>query len=247
MGLMRLPPSCTRAARPLDLDWRGYQVDEMESPVTPSPPFLPLWARLRGHGHLWHRTSLPSLENILRDSEIVPNMGQLQPTYGQSQVSYARHLSAVSLFDFDTADEPYIFEHEWKWGMVLTGQLPAGVLIRIRREAVDRANLLLPTEISGGDHRLDTLPKEIRKMHMVIPAVEALHIGPISASAFSGFILTAFKEHGGYLWREVGSDADAFRILSEISAKWNANHERRTAKCHASGEYTLAEILEQAV
>jgi hypothetical protein len=129
---------------------------------------------------------------------------------------------------------------------VLSGHLPAGAaLIRIRREALDRAKLLLPTEILRGDHRLDTLPDEIRKMHMVIPAVEALYIGPISASTFSGFILTAFKEYGGYLWQEVGLDADAFRVLSEISAEWNADHERRTAERHARGEYTLAEMVEQ--
>jgi hypothetical protein len=215
----------------------------MESPITPSPAFLPPWARLRGRGHLWHRTSLQSLEGILRDGEIVPNTGQLQPTSLQSKVSYAWHLNAVSLFDFDTVDESSV--SEYGWGTVFTSELPIVVLIRLRREAPDRAKLLLPTEIRG-DRRLDILPDEIRQKHMVIPAVEALHIGPISASAFSGFILTTFKEYEGYLWREVGPDADAFRVLSKISAEWNADRERRTAERHARGEYTLAEMVEAA-
>lgn len=168
-------------------------------------------------------------------------MGQLHPTYGQSKVSYACHLRAVFLFDFDTADAPDIFEHELKWAGLL-----AGVLIRIRRDALDRAKLLLPTEISLDDHRLDTLPDEIRQGYMAIPGVEALHIGPIPASAFSGFILTAFKEDGGYLWQEVGPDADAFRVLSKISAEWNADHERLTAERHARGEYSWKDVLLRA-
>jgi hypothetical protein len=82
---------------------------------------------------------------------------------------------------------------------------------------------------------------------MRIPDVEALHIGPIPASAFSGFIFTALEDHGGYLWQEVGADADAFRALSEIYAKWNADCERRTAERHARGEYTLTEKIEASL
>lgn len=220
----------------------------MENDPGPCPAFLPLWARLRGHGHLWHRTSLPSLENILRDGEIVPNAGQLRPTYCQSKIGHAWHLGAVSLFDFDTANEEFIFEHHWKWETVLIGQLPsAWVLIRIRREALDSSKLLLPTQVSSGDHRLDALPDEIRRARMFIPTVEALHIGPISALTFSGFALAAFKELRGYLWQEVELASDAFRVLSEIAESWKVDHEREAAERHARGEYTLAEILSAAL
>jgi hypothetical protein len=213
-------------------------------PGEPSPDFLPLWRLLRGHGNLWHRTSLPSLERILDEGIIIPNTGQFVTTYSQSKVSYSRHLGAVSLFDFDTSDEPYIFEHEWKWSTVLTGYLPAGVLIRIRREVLDPTKLLLPSDISGDDPRLSTLPDKIRRAQMVIPAVEALHIGSIPALAFDGFILTAFKSGGGYLLHEVAERVDAFRVLSNISAQWTADHERLIAERHARGEYTLAEMIE---
>jgi hypothetical protein len=186
---------------------------------------------------------LSALESIFRDGKIIPNIGHLPETHGQSKISYGRHLGAVSLFDFDTADEQYILEHELIWGTVLTGRLPAGVLIRIRREALDRTRLLLPTEIPGGEYRLEILPDGIKRTRIIIPAVEALHIGPIPASAFSGSILTA-KEDGEYLWQEVALDTNAFRVLSDISAKWNADHERRTAERHARGEHTWGEIVE---
>jgi hypothetical protein len=210
----------------------------------PSPDFLPLWGLLRGHGHLWHRTSLPSLECILREGAIIPNTGQFATTFPQSKISYSRGLGAVSLFDFDTSDEPYIFDHHWKWITVLAANLPPVVLIRIRRHALDPAKLLLPADISRGDPRLDTLPDEVRRGQMVIPAVEALHIGSIPVSAFDGFILIAFKSGGGYHLHEVAERPDALRVLSDVGAQWTAARERLTEERHARGEYTLAEIIE---
>lgn len=209
----------------------------LQSPFTPNLEFLPLWERLRGHGHLWHRTSLPCLESILHDRKIVPNKGQFPNTYPQSQGSYGRHLGAVSLFDFDSESEPSVLQHVHDFGF-------NGVLIRIQRDALERANLMLPNEISHRDHPIDTLSADIVQGCTFIPAVEALHIGSIPTSAFSGFILIAFNEHGRYLWREVGVDADAFHILSEISVLWNADHKRLTAERHARGEFTLTEVVE---
>jgi hypothetical protein len=216
----------------------------METPDAPNPAFLPLWARLRGHGHLWHRTSRLSLQGILRDGAIVPNLGQLPQAFGQLKVSYSRHLGAVSLFDFDTEDESKIFEHEWEWGTVLIAKLPGGVVIRIQRNALDQTKLLLPTEITCGDPRLAPLSDEIRQMRMVIPAVEALYTDRIPTAAFNGFLMTAFGDTGGYLFREVESDDDAFRILSQISTDWTAAHERRVMERHARGEYTISEMVE---
>jgi hypothetical protein len=167
-------------------------------------------------------------------------------TYSQSKISYSRHLEAVSLFDFDTEDETRIFEHEWKWGTVLMKELPAGVLICIRRTALDRSKLLLPAEISRGDQRIESLPDDIKRMRMVIPAVEALHIGPIPTAAFSAFILAAHDDRGGYLWHEVEASADALHVLSGIDADWNAAQVRRTLERRARGEYTLTETVEAA-
>src|SRR5262249_34947248 len=155
---------------------------------------------------------------------IVPNAGRFPVTHSQSAVSYSRHLGAISLFDFDTSDEKYIFEHEFKWQTVLTERLPAGVLICISREALEPPKLLLPAEISRGDRRLDVLPDEIRRMRMCIPAVEALYLGPISTSKFNSFILTAFDDGGGYRLREVTFDFDALHVLTTTATEWQVQH-----------------------
>jgi hypothetical protein len=97
-----------------------------------------LWTQLRGDEHLWHQTSLPALEVILRDQQIIPNTGQLPVTYPQSRNGYAWHLGAVSLFDFDTSDEQRALEEiEIKWSK------PVEVLIGVQRDVLERDKLLL--------------------------------------------------------------------------------------------------------
>ena len=116
-----------------------------------------------------------------------------------------------------------------------TGTKTALCRSEFRREALDREKLLLPTEITRGDPRLAPLTDEIRQMRMIIPAVEALYIGQICTTAFSGYLLTAFGEMGGYLFQEVDVGADAFRILSQASTELNGDNERHTAERHARG------------
>lgn len=210
------------------------------------PTFATLWGILRSHGYVWHRTTLPSFEAIMRDEQIVPNSGQFPEVFGQSRVSYAWHLNAVSLFDFDTSDEAYIFEHEFKWGSVLTKRFPAGVLIGMRRDALDPGRLLLPADILANDARLDVLPEKIRRGRMVIPAVEALHIGPIPVRTFSRFLLTAFDDEGEIRICERAPGGDVCGEFSEVSAAWNAEHQRLVDERHARGEYSLAERLTEA-
>jgi hypothetical protein len=222
-------------------------IKDADLPTGASLEFLPLWARLRGHGHLWHGTSPESLDAILRDGQITPNIGQFPSTFPQSKVSYSRHMCAISLFDFDTENESLIFDQEFKWGSVLIASLPATkALIRINREALDRTNLLVPIEISQRDRRLDCLPDDVRKMQMYIPCVEALHIGPISTSAFAGLILLA-SENGKYRWEEVGAGLECFRALLAVNEEWVADYERRTAERHARGDYTFAEAVEASI
>jgi hypothetical protein len=95
---------------------------------------LSLWGLLRGRGHLWHRTSVAALDGILRDHEITPNEGQFETTTSQSKASYARRMSAVSLFDFDTASDEHFETHKYNYWC-------GDIFIRIRREALDPAKL----------------------------------------------------------------------------------------------------------
>jgi len=198
----------------------------------PYPEFGPLWARLRGEGHLWHRTSLAAVDAILRDGEIVPNLGQFPNTFGQSSVSYGRHLRAVSIFDFDTENEADALTHVCDFPLV-------GVLICIRRAALDRTKLLLPSQIARGEHPIDTLPDRIKGARMFVPAVEALYLGPIPTSAFGGYILAG----DGSRWHELEANEDVVPALSAIHAEWIADGERLAAARHARGDFTLDEIV----
>lgn len=213
----------------------------MELPDTQSLLLSQLGTRLRGHGHLWHRTSLKSLEGILRAGAIVPNIGQLPETFPQSNGSYSRYLNGVSLFDFDTSNERNIFDSEWAWQSVLINNL--SVLIRIRRDALDRAKLKLPSEISSSVECVNEPTGTNERVRMLIPAVEAIHIGPIPSSAFSGFILATFKNGGEILWHEAEHGSDPLVELSQIGAAWKAAHELRRAERKARGELDLAELV----
>jgi hypothetical protein len=74
---------------------------------------------------------------------------------------------------------------------------------------------------------------------MVIPAIEALHIGPIPASAFRSFILTAKDGCGGHLWHRVeASAADVLSILSEVSDKWSVERQRCEEERRARGDFS---------
>ena len=195
-----------------------------------NPEFSSLWARLRGHGHLWHRTALSSLEDILRDREIVPNEGQFPVTYGQSNASLGRKIGAVSLFDFDTEAESNVLEHVWDYA-------PKEVLIRIRRDALDQTKLLLPSQVSKRAH--ESSPA------VFVPEVEALYIGSIPASAFIGFILVALN--GQLRWKEEEATADTISILTDIDRRWKAEKAQETAERHARGEHSWAEIVTEAI
>lgn len=207
---------------------------------------VPIWKRLQGRGRLWHRTSLDSLKGIVRDGQIRPNTGQFPTSFGQSKVSRSRHLQGVSLFDFDSSPDPYIEEHEWKWATVLTHVLPAGVLIGIDRDALERRQLMLPAELRDGDPRLAPLPEKIRAMQMRIPAVEAIYLDTVPVAATRELILTAFHDQGGYYWYEEASGIQGLQALTDVASSWKADEDRRRVERHARGDYTLADLIEMA-
>jgi hypothetical protein len=194
---------------------------------------LSVWGLLRGHGCLWHRTSLAALDGILRDHEITPNTGQFEATTTQSKASYARHMRAVSLFDFDTASAADFETHR-------TDYWRGDVFVRIRRDALASTKLRRAEDISTEPH-LHTLSDEDKHKLVLIPYLEVLHIGPVPESAFDGFILISPSAD---FWHETTSDAAGLKELLEIAGKWNAAAERELSERHARGEFTLAELVE---
>ncbi|CAK0759875.1 putative ASCH domain-containing protein [uncultured Gammaproteobacteria bacterium] len=192
--------------------------------------FSSLWTQLHGHGHLWHCTSLKSLESILRDRKIVPNEGQFPATYSQSNASLGRRIGAVSLFDFDTEAESSVREHIWDYTL-------RGVLIRIWRDALDQTKLLLPSQVGK-------LASEYGQADINIPYVEALHRGPIYVSAFIGFILMTLNP---LRWIKVQANDDAISILTDADKRWKDEDELKREEAHAREERSLAELVEESM
>lgn len=196
-----------------------------------------LWARLRARGWLWHSTPLSALERILSDGAIQPNTGQRRDTFHESKISCARHLRAVSLFDFATEDEAEILDDELTWRSVLFRQgLGAAVLIRVRSSALDGTKLLLPSRLRYG------ASPDIPLGWVRLSSVEALHIGPILASAFDGFLIIGRGDPDRVVWAEPKSHDNPVPELQEIRARWEADRERSRADRWARGEYLLSDI-----
>jgi hypothetical protein len=186
----------------------GYDPAIGSYPVVEIPP---LWSALRGHGYLWHRTSLTALRSILSDHEITPNTGQFPSTFRQSGNSHGRSMHAVSLFDFDTASERDVLDHRYDY-------CSGDVFIRIRREALDSTKLL-------SHSCFNALPDATRHERVYVPYLETLHIGPIPETAFDGLILAPINA-GDYFWHETTSDEIGLRDLLEIAVKRKADEER---------------------
>lgn len=188
----------------------------------------PIWKVLRGQGHLWHITSLQSLGSILKCDAIVPNRGQFPDTCCQSPASFARHLGGVSIFDFDTECPKNVLEHICDFPLL-------GVLIRLSRHDLDQSKLILPTQVSNREPPISELRPEIRQSGYFVPYAEAIYLGSIPTSAFTGYLLT--DEAGRH--HEVEANDDAFRTLSEIDGEWTLDRKRRIAERVAKGEFVL--------
>jgi hypothetical protein len=120
--------------------------------------------------------------------------------------------------------------------------MPPQVIIELSRSSLAPSRLLLPADMTTGtDPRLDALPPEIRRGRMYVPAVEAIHIGPIPTKAFTGFILIARGDSGQRLWRSF--PVSAVDELYMTAQGWSKNNEAAKAERHARGDLTIAERL----
>lgn len=67
--------------------------------------------------HVYHATSLDNYRLIIKDGFLRPNLGQFPNSTGQSAISRARKLEAISFFDFVSPSLPNIFDelshHYW--------------------------------------------------------------------------------------------------------------------------------------
>lgn len=181
------------------------------------------WKLLSDPSTFLHKSTLGGLKSILSAQQIVPNMGQFAPQFGQSDISYSRWLGGVSLLDLTTETDERIQEHVDKY--TLFGSGPARPFIKIRRAVLDRTRVLLPPDLTAKtDPRLRQMRRAVLRMCMYVPAVEAIHIGPIATSSVVGYVLAGRITDGQLLFREFGSgETDE---LFKCAESWDAANSR---------------------
>ena len=201
--------------------------------------FKKLSAHLWENGAFWHRTSVAALPSIVGTGELRPNSGSFPYSYPQSKVSYASALKAVALFDFETASEEAISDRSYAWEAFMLGNLP-GVLIRIDRNVLDPQFLILPSQITAGDARIQPLRDKLK--FMIIPDVEALYLRTVPASAFRELILLDRMDGGDHRYQSF--EVTGSEELLHLEAQWKAESEAKARARQVVGQPTLLEAVE---
>jgi hypothetical protein len=94
-----------------------------------------LWEVLRGENSLWHRTSVSSLQGILKEG-IKFNDGTFSSTYPISNLSMGAYLKAVCLFDFSLYSEEDVLSQGLNWSPFLTDCGTPTIFIRILKSSL---------------------------------------------------------------------------------------------------------------
>ena len=135
---------------------------------------------------LWHSTTYPRYELILRDGAIlpepeIPDSARWNTGKGPAHYPYVRSLGGVSLFDFTDFDPKKYGKHyiaSWHTFVPL-GKLSGNkIWIEINRDAV-RESLI------EGKELVERWKEENALGRNLMPIIEVAHIGPVFESAFS--------------------------------------------------------------
>ncbi len=163
-----------------------------------------LWPLLRPG--LWHSTPAERYGAILTDSEIKPEGGQNGNVY---KGSLAVSMKAVSLFDFENADEDYTLGTFGKWSTHLLGfETPVRVWIGLNRDRLP-GRLILADEVRE--------LARVKKKNLY-PRVEACHVGPIPTCAFATRLAVSTADPCQF--EPLASGAAALPRLRELAQKW---------------------------
>jgi hypothetical protein len=136
---------------------------------------------------LWHTTHPDHFRSILASGAILleppgnPNPNRWQTLGGQPPSSYAKKLGGISLFDFDQFDaETYSEKYplsSWQTFVPYREKWGGSVWIEIDREQI----------ASGFISGLDLVVRrrtDQASLHIIMPYIEAAHLGPIPKTAF---------------------------------------------------------------
>lgn len=200
----------------------------------------PIFPILRGHGSLWHRTSVCNLKSILESGAILPNDGRFPYTYPQSRSCYSFHLGAISIFDFDTRSEIEIYRHAWKWASFLADQGTATVLIRLDRTKLEKDKLILP-----GAHTFSQMTRikenGVSYIPTSIPEVEAFYQSAIPVSAFHDYLLV--KEKSGYELSCIPFGPNSLLEIENYQLIWAKEIEQKRLNDRTNGVFDIGDLI----
>ena len=164
-----------------------------------------LWPLLRPG--LWHSTPAERYGAILTEGEIRPDGGQNGNVYGGS---LAVSMKAVSLFDFENADEDYTLGTLGnRWSAHLQGfETPVRVWIGLNRDRLP-GRLILADEVQE--------LARVKKKNLY-SRVEACHVGPIPTRAFATRLAVSTADPCQF--EPLASDMAALPRLRELAEQW---------------------------
>jgi hypothetical protein len=145
----------------------------------------PIWHRL--HGGLWHTTHPERFLGIIDSGAILPEPPAIPDAErwctqnGPENYPYVRFIGGVSLFDFadfdpDAYTEKYPMS-TWRTFVPFRREWAGGVWIEI-----DRA--MMANEFIAGSEVLRRWKAEPYLGHMIMPIIEAAHLGAVPLAAF---------------------------------------------------------------
>ena len=195
------------------LKFEPYQIERIEEA---RPRIEPLVNLLRRPDTYWHRTSLIGLKGIFRTGHIEPNDGRFPHTYGQSRLCMARHLQAVSLFDFNTRPVDEILLRSDRWVQFFSDCGPATFVIELESSALE-SNLVVAPGVLTHEEMLRYKSDGLPYVPMYLPAVEAWYREAIPVSAFRRYL--AFRRHTDFESQQFDVDIDLAE-LAALNAAW---------------------------
>jgi len=152
-------------------------------------------------GGLFHSTTLEGLRGIVMSKHILPNRGQNNFTFPQSEGSFANTQSYISLFDFRNSQDEEIIHHYWKFNTFFCKGNDIKIILGISHE-----NLVEDIILNTANP-----PRGHPNHKPFIPVFEVWYPGEIPVSAISQVIVSCLSagELSSYEFQTV-DEAEAF-------------------------------------
>jgi hypothetical protein len=159
-------------------DSQLLEEDEIERFV--DSPIISLFPLLRCG--IYHRTKIKSYYAIQASGSIMPNRGQFEFTYQQSEHSFGFQNGYISLFDFESTTEEYCISTQDTWVSFFFDCSPITIVLRLDRDMLDER--LIPNSAAP-------------KGAFFIPYVDVWYPEPIPVAAIKNYIIVFPSDTNG--------------------------------------------------